>query len=291
MGFIDGVINLNQPPGMATFNVPPAVPPTNPPNDPIQRAGSLGGPPPFQNTIVYHDPPASDGLRNTIVVGLSLPGTIRTTRGMATYGPATVPEPTNPNAPGGNGEFAWTLAPSIPDPCIDESLITEETLEYLMEQETANGVGLMSETEVVNFQTVRDRIVGATNADNGFTYVTVVENFVTKAFYRFPTGTVDPKGFVPSAADFQEDGDVDGADLDLWADGFGASGSATHMEGDADGDGDSDGKDFLTWQRQCDGNTAVSAAAHDVPEPGGVTLVVLAAMLFLRSEGATLVVR
>src|SRR5690606_13089181 len=52
------------------------------------------------------------------------------------------------------------------------------------------------------------------------------------------------------SADFDEDGDVDGDDLDAWRTGFGAPGAAAHMQGDADGDQDVDGTDFLAWQQQ-----------------------------------------
>jgi hypothetical protein len=63
-------------------------------------------------------------------------------------------------------------------------------------------------------------------------------------------------------ADFDEDGDVDGADLVEWKSGFGMNG-ATHMQGDADGDQDVDGRDFLTWQSQF----GAVAAAFSIPAP------------------------
>ena len=69
------------------------------------------------------------------------------------------------------------------------------------------------------------------------------------------------------AADFDQDGDVDGADLVKWKAGFGANGGATHMQGDADGDGAVGGGDFLIWQRQL-GSAASTAASTAVPEPG-----------------------
>lgn len=62
------------------------------------------------------------------------------------------------------------------------------------------------------------------------------------------------------AADFDEDGDVDSADLGNWKGGFGTVGTATHLQGDADGDQDADGRDFLLWQRQF-GRTPGSGAA------------------------------
>jgi len=77
------------------------------------------------------------------------------------------------------------------------------------------------------------------------------------------------------AADFDEDGDVDGADLTKWRTGFGTSASASHMQGDADGDLDVDGGDFLVWQRQLGNPTAVAGAAA-IPEPGTLALASLA---------------
>lgn len=74
------------------------------------------------------------------------------------------------------------------------------------------------------------------------------------------------------AADFDDDGDVDGADLSLWELAMGESAGA-----DADLDGDSDGKDFLIWQRQR-GLTALSSAAasQSVPEPATAILLIWA---------------
>jgi T5SS/PEP-CTERM-associated repeat protein len=81
------------------------------------------------------------------------------------------------------------------------------------------------------------------------------------------------------AADFDEDGDVDGDDLAAWRHGFGGSGSASHGEGDADGDLDVDGADFLAWQRQL--SVAPVAVAASVPEPSAcvVAMVLCAAVV------------
>jgi hypothetical protein len=70
-------------------------------------------------------------------------------------------------------------------------------------------------------------------------------------------------------ADFDEDGDVDGEDLDNWRDGFEVTlDMASHSDGDADGDHDVDGDDFLVWQRQLGGGGMISTAFAAVPEPG-----------------------
>ena len=50
-------------------------------------------------------------------------------------------------------------------------------------------------------------------------------------------------------ADFDNDGDVDGADFLKWQQGYPMSSGATKADGDADGDGDVDGQDFLIWQQ------------------------------------------
>jgi len=100
-----------------------------------------------------------------------------------------------------------------------------------------------------------------------------------------PTSSFNPNQIVLSAfqpamllaADFDEDGDVDGADLTRWKAGFGASSAATHMQGNADGDADVDGSDFLVWQRQLGGLTPSAAASSAVPEPSPLLFAALAA--------------
>jgi hypothetical protein len=47
------------------------------------------------------------------------------------------------------------------------------------------------------------------------------------------------------AADFNDDGNIDGDDLTAWQTGFGMATGATHAQGDSDGDIDVDGNDFL----------------------------------------------
>ncbi|MBL9164861.1 MAG: PEP-CTERM sorting domain-containing protein [Planctomycetaceae bacterium] len=78
-------------------------------------------------------------------------------------------------------------------------------------------------------------------------------------------------------ADFDDDGDVDAADLAKWKAGFGTASGATHMQGDADGNGAVDGTDFLAWQQQFGTTPAISATAA-VPEPASVALAALAAV-------------
>lgn len=79
---------------------------------------------------------------------------------------------------------------------------------------------------------------------------------------------------VPSfqAADFEEDHDVDGMDLDRWRANMGLAIGAMHMQGDADGDGAVDGDDLLVWQQQLNVALVADPAATSVPEPSGICL-------------------
>jgi hypothetical protein len=75
------------------------------------------------------------------------------------------------------------------------------------------------------------------------------------------------------AADFDADGDVDGADLGQWRDDFDVNDLS-----DADEDGDSDGADFLVWQRQVGSGLPPVANSEPVPEPAAISLLIVAAL-------------
>jgi hypothetical protein len=70
---------------------------------------------------------------------------------------------------------------------------------------------------------------------------------------------------------------VDQSDLLLWSTGFGLSGSATHMDGNADADLDVDGADFLVWQRQL-GSAVATPATATVPEPASFALLAVSGL-------------
>jgi hypothetical protein len=75
--------------------------------------------------------------------------------------------------------------------------------------------------------------------------------------------------FLP--ADFDENTNVNGADLARWRTGFGKAIDAVHLDGDANGDGAVDGGDFLTWQSQLGSHLPIVP----VPEPAVATLALL----------------
>jgi hypothetical protein len=79
--------------------------------------------------------------------------------------------------------------------------------------------------------------------------------------------------------DFNDDGQVDAADVAKWAADFGSNAGS-----DADGDGDTDGADFLAWQRHLgDQRPAASRASAFVAEPSSVShlLICLLALVVL----------
>jgi hypothetical protein len=71
--------------------------------------------------------------------------------------------------------------------------------------------------------------------------------------------------------DFDNDGDVDGADFVKWQSNFPKTSGATLGEGDADGDGDVDGADFVVWQTNFP--FAPGPGTAPVPEPSSWLLV------------------
>jgi hypothetical protein len=93
----------------------------------------------------------------------------------------------------------------------------------------------------------------------------------------------DPQGLADAviqvaSADFDEDGDVDGADGLAWQRGLGVGDS--HAEGDANGDGQVNAADLAAWRFQFGATGVVAPAGSAVPEPTGVVAVAAFAALF-----------
>jgi hypothetical protein len=90
------------------------------------------------------------------------------------------------------------------------------------------------------------------------------------------TGDVD---FVTDSADFDGDGDIDGADFLIWQRGFGLGGQVSNSNGDADGSGTVDAADLDVWSDQY-GLVVASLATSNpgtvaVPEPASCCLLLL----------------
>ena len=99
------------------------------------------------------------------------------------------------------------------------------------------------------------------------------------AFLDYANPLVSPGGGTFLAADFNENGVVDGADLNAWKTGFGTG--TQKAQGDADADGDVDGSDYLVWQRQFGTLPTAAAAAAAVPEPSAIALALTAGLAFI----------
>lgn len=80
-------------------------------------------------------------------------------------------------------------------------------------------------------------------------------------------------------ADFNGDGDVNGADFVTWQSNFPKSSSATAAMGDADGDGDVDGADFVMWQTNF--ASAPGPGVSPVPEPQAILLAIVAGAVMI----------
>lgn len=83
----------------------------------------------------------------------------------------------------------------------------------------------------------------------------------------------------PENADFDDDGDIDGADFLTLQRGLGTTTGATLATGDANGDGAVDALDVTIWQAQY-GTSASLAGTAVVPEPTTCSLLLLAATFF-----------
>ncbi|MBN2291065.1 MAG: hypothetical protein JXM70_01495 [Pirellulales bacterium] len=79
--------------------------------------------------------------------------------------------------------------------------------------------------------------------------------------------------------DFNDDGNVDHEDYEIWKQGFGTQQGS--MFGDADLDGDTDGYDFLIWQVQYRNTDGSVGTITTVPEPTSIMLLFSIAALTL----------
>jgi hypothetical protein len=122
---------------------------------------------------------------------------------------------------------------------------------------TINGATLLADG--VRWQTNGDTALAQTALSTlGNSFTTTIGFQTMQLFLLTPA----PPG------DFDHNGVVNGADLDLWRTSYGVDAG-----GDADGDQDTDGADFLVWQRQLGVGEAVAAASNVVPEPETVLLL------------------
>ena len=111
-------------------------------------------------------------------------------------------------------------------------------------------------------------VTQTTETDSGMT----VDLHLTGAVHANSTFFVALTG-VPG--DFDQDGDVDAADLPVFKSHYGQASGATAATGDADADGDVDGNDFLVWQRNV-GTRPPLPGVTAVPEPAAAVTAIVA---------------
>ena len=81
-------------------------------------------------------------------------------------------------------------------------------------------------------------------------------------------------------ADFDQDGDIDGADFLAWQRGFGNG--TTFAEGDANGDGAVDAEDLSIWHSQFSSSALAAQQGFSVvPEPSACCILALGSLLFV----------
>ena len=140
---------------------------------------------------------------------------------------------------------------------------------YLFEDDS-NGNWSQVEKLTADDAAAGDQFGGAVALDGNTALIGAIESSGAGGAYVFTQF---------SAADFNEDGNVNGTDLTSWQAGYGTLAGASHMDGDADEDEDVDGRDFLIWQREFSGLGPLSSFSlgplssfSQVPEPGSLFL-------------------
>ena len=136
------------------------------------------------------------------------------------------------------------------------------------EEAGGSGSGILSE----GFLTGSSSVASAANVNLGAAFNTAGAQDLV-----FRYAVVPP---APLSADFDSDGDADGADFLAWQRGFGTNAGATKAQGDANADGAVNAADLALWKSQF-GSSAfggpgvltrgfvkyVAGAAAAVPEP------------------------
>jgi hypothetical protein len=132
--------------------------------------------------------------------------------------------------------------------------------------QTRGGAGGGLSTEPVS----QDPYRFSSGANGGYGYL-----FIESDEFTLEAGaTIDTIIIPPVNADFDNDADVDGADLLIWQRGYGLAGGATHEQGDANHDEAVDHNDLDIWQQQL-GLTMIAtqpALGISVPEPRSLAI-------------------
>jgi hypothetical protein len=221
---------------------------------------------------------ALDNIRvSNVDVVLPVPPTLRinTTTGMAELvGGGIIPESitgfdissANGNlAPLGNVGLSFSKPDSVDGPDADSIVGNNIGEGWQLGSANANlfseffldGSSTYMNPRVDSLGRIFDPATPAASRDLQFTYITTSGDVISSPVQYVST---------PANADFDADGDVDGADFLRWQRGLGTG--TTLAQGDADDDHDVDVDDLAIWKARF-GLPPATASAHGVPEPGG----------------------
>lgn len=220
------------------------------------------------------------GMTATLVgfgqTGTGLTGALAGSSGTRRAGQNVIDVVGSTQTPGSNPAFVFghnrTVAVDFDRPGVaSESTIGSSNplpLEYLTAPGDSGGAlfvevdGEMQVAGVTSFGSTIDGVIDSDYGDRG-SYTRVSQ------FIAWINDTIAANSPVISDADFDQDGDVDGADFLKWQRGFGLG--TTLAEGDANGDNLVDGDDLTVWRNQF-GRPSLSAFAT-VPEPATGSLL------------------
>lgn len=110
------------------------------------------------------------------------------------------------------------------------------------------------------------KLGGDTNSLS-FQYRTAADGAIFNGQFEFVETATD--------ADFDGDGDVDGADFLTWQRGLNSVGQTDNSNGDANGDGTVNGLDLTAWQGQFGNGSELLSSVNTVPEPSTCCLLLL----------------
>lgn len=138
------------------------------------------------------------------------------------------------------------------------------------ESSTANTTALVGNfTTFFDFGTIDRLRIGGGNTSTGVPPIPFAPHWIDNLVIEDES----PFAVDDDSADFDEDGDADGADFLIWQRGVSITTGAELSDGDADHDGAVDGDDLAVWTTQFG---AAAPAATSVPEPATAMMAVLA---------------
>lgn len=182
----------------------------------------------------------------------------------------------HPTAPGGSSEFAGRLrlGTGVTNAISDTATLTLTGSGYPVLDALGRSGGTINISDVATNEIVGGLVLGGMAQAAG-TYTAA-----THPLFITGPGSITVVPAAVDNADFDGDGDVDGADFLTWQRGLGLSGpAATMAAGNANSDTVINGADLAVWRAQF-GLPAVPAVGT-IPEPGTVLLALLAAPLGL----------